>query len=273
MPLGVTLRRGGPRLAQLRGARRVWAVAAIHGAAAALARIHDRISERFYHGDRIVYLGNYTGHGPAVRETVDELLDFRRRVLARRGGLVCDVVFLRGAQEEMLQKLLQLQFAPNPGEILAWMIRAGIEPTVRAYGGDVGQGLAAARGGPQTITRWTSALRNAINAAPGHMALLSSLYHAAHVVDDGALFVHAGIDPSRPLAAQGDAFWWGSGDMLALAQPFTPFRRVVAGFDRHKRGFVEREFAVLMDAGAGRGGPLLAACFSPEGQVLDRVAS
>jgi serine/threonine protein phosphatase 1 len=263
--------RGGLRLARLHGARRIWAVAAIHGAAPELIRIHDQISDRFRQGDRVVYLGGYMGHGALVRQTVDELLDFRRRVLARRGGLACDVVFLRGAQEEMLQKLLQLQFAPNPGEVLAWMIRAGIEPTVRDYGIDVRQGAVAARSGPQTITRWTGALRSAINAAPGHVMLLASLYHAAVAADGGALFVHAGVNPSRPLAAQADAFWWGGGEILDLAQPFAGFRRVIKGFDKQQRGFVETEFAVSIDGGAGRGGRLLAACFAPEGSVLDRI--
>ncbi len=263
--------RAARNFGRLRGARRVWAVAAIHGAVQLLTNIHDQISERIEDGDRLVYLGDYLGHGEAVRATVDELLDFRRRVLARPGGFACDVTFLRGAQEEMLQKLLQLQFAPNPGEVLTWMVNAGIEPTVRAYGGDLRQGLAATRDGPRTITRWTSALRSAINAAPGHTILLSALRRAAFTREGGALFVHAAVDPSRPLAAQGDAFWWGGRDILDLAEPFDGFRRVVRGFDRQRRGFVEREFAVSLDGGAGRGGRLLAACFAPDGSVLDRL--
>jgi len=121
----------------LRGARRIWAVAAVHAQARRLVRLHDTISERFQEGDRLVYLGNYVGHGEAVLATIDELLDFRRRVLGRQRGFGCDVVFLRGAQEEMWQKLLQLQFAPNPSEVLQWMLKAGMEATVRAYGGDV----------------------------------------------------------------------------------------------------------------------------------------
>ena len=258
-------------LARLRAARRVWAIAAIHAEARRLIRVHDLISERFEDGDRVVYLGNYLGRGEAVRATIDELLDFRRRVLGRRRGFAGDVVFLRGAQEEMWQKLLQLQFAPNPGEVLRWMVGAGIEPTVRAYGGDLRQGTAATRGGARAITRWTGELRDAMNAAPGHTMLFSSLRHAAITDDPGLLFVHAAIASSRPLAAQGDAFWWGREDILDLAAPFAGFRRVVRGVDRHHRGLVEREFAVSLDGGCGHGGRLLAACFGLDGQVLDRV--
>jgi hypothetical protein len=255
--------------AYLRGARRVWAVSAVHGEARRLARVHDLIGERFAPGDRLVYLGNYLGHGEDVSATIDELLDFRRRVLGRPQGFACDVVYLRGAQEEMWQKLLQLQFAPNPGEILAWMVRAGIEATVRAYGGDLRQGFAASRDGPRTITRWTSALRSAMNAAEGHSTLFAALRHAAYTGEGGLLFVHAGVDPRRNLAVQGDAFWWSPVDILELDAPFAPFVRVVRGFDRDRRGVVEGRFAVSVDGGAGRGGRLQAVCLTADGSIVD----
>ena len=259
------------KFARLRAARRIWAVAAIHGEAERLSRLHDQIAGRFGDGDAIVYLGNYLGRGDAVAATIGELLDFRRRVLARPHGSACDVVFLRGAHEEMWQKLLQLQFAANPGEVLAWMVREGVEATIRAYGGELRHGFAATRDGPVTITRWTSTLRNAMNAAPGHTVLLASLRHAALTEDHRLVFVHAGVDPSRPLAGQVDALWWGERDILDLAAPFDGFSRVIRGFDRKMRGLVEGEFAVSLDAGAGRGGPLLAAAFAPDGAVLQVI--
>jgi serine/threonine protein phosphatase 1 len=249
----------------------VWAIAAIHAEAPRLACLHDLISERFREGDQIVYLGNYFGHGEAVRATLDELLDFRRRVLGCRHGFACNVVFLRGTQEEMWQKLLELQFAPNPGEVFAWMVKAGVGATVRAYGGDLQQGFAAARDGPRTITRWTGELRSAMNATPGHINLFSALRHAAFTDDRSLLFVHAAIDPTRRLTAQGDAFWWGRADILEMTARFEEFGRVVRGIDRQRRGFVEREFAVSLDGGAGHGGRLLAACFGPTGTIIDRV--
>jgi hypothetical protein len=257
------------KFARLRAAKRIWAIASIHGEADRLARLHDRMAARFAPGDRIVYLGNYLGYGPAIKAAIDELLDFRLRVLARPHGFACDVIFLRGAQEEMWQKLLQLQFASNPGEVLAWMVRAGVEATVRDYGGELRQGFAATRDGPRAITRWTSALRSAMNSAPGHTSLFATLHHAAITEDERLLFVHAGIDPYRPISGQGDAFWWAKADILELTEPFDGFRRVVRGFDRDRRGLVEREFGVSLDAGAGRGGRLLAAAFGLDGSVLE----
>jgi serine/threonine protein phosphatase 1 len=257
------------KFGRLHGAQRIWAVSAIHGEARRLAVVHDQIGVRFAPGDRLVYLGNYLGHGEAIAATIEELLDFRRRVLGRPKGFACDVVYLRGAQEEMWQKLLQLQFAPNPGEVLAWMVQAGVDATVRAYGGDLRQGFAATRDGPRTITRWTSGLRAAMNAAEGHSTLFAALRHAALTDETGLLFVHAGVAPRKALIAQGDAFWWGPTDILELVAPFHQFRRVIRGFDRDRRGLVEHPFGVSVDGGAGRGGPLLAACFAPDGVVVD----
>ena len=69
--------------------------------------------------------------------------------------------------------------------------------------------------------------------------------------------------------AQGDAFWWGREDILELREPFAGFRRIVRGFDRDRRGVVEREFAVSVDGGAGQGGRLIAVCFSLDGTLVD----
>lgn len=253
---------------------RVWAVSSIHGEAERLARLHDGIDARFRDGDRIVYLGNYFGRGAAIAATVDELLSFRCAVMARPGGFACDVVFLRGSQEEMWQKLLQLQFAANPGEVLEWMLAQGVEATLRAYGGDPDQGRRACREGARGITRWTATLRAALNAAPGHAQLATALRRAAFTQPRegaGLLFVHAGIAPDRPLDAQNDAFWWGGGRLLEMTEPYAGYRRVVRGFDRRHGGLVESPFAVSVDGGSGFGGPLLAACLAADGSIVDQV--
>jgi serine/threonine protein phosphatase 1 len=263
-----TAPRDRERFARLRGASRLWAVASVHGEAERLARLHGRLWPRLREGDRVVYLGNYLGRGPDITGTVAELLSFRCAVLARPGGFACDVVLLRGAQEEMWQKLLQLQFASAPREVLTWMLEHGLEATLRAYGGDAQRALAACREGAMGLTRWTAGLRQAMHAAPGHTQLMTALRRAAF--SEELLFVSAGVDPSRPLDAQGDAFWWGGGRFLD-AEPFPGFRRVIRGYDRRHAGLVEAPHAVSLDAGSGFGGPLLAACFSPEGRILETL--
>jgi serine/threonine protein phosphatase 1 len=251
--------------------RRIWAVAAVHGEAQRLVQLHRRLAQRLAKGDRLVYLGGYLGHGPDIVGTLDELVAFRRLFLSRPFAFVDDIAFLRGSQEEMWQKLLQLQFAPNPREVLQWMLDHGLGATLEAFGGDVRQGQAAARDSALGITRWTSSLRAAVDAHPGHRQLLTGVKRYALTADGALLFVHAGIDPGKPLDLQRDALWWGGVNILELDAPYGSFRRVVRGFDRRHGGLMESPHAVSVDAGCGFGGPLLAACFAPDGAVLDNI--
>jgi len=260
-----------PVYAVLRRPRRIWAVASIHGEADRLASLHDALAARLQPGDRLVYLGNVLGRGPKVLETVDEVLRFRSAVIARPLGFAADVAILRGAQEEMWQKLLELQFAPNPGEVLAFMRSAGVDATITAYGGDPRHGEAAFREGPLAITRWTTGLRQHVNQRPGHTQFMAALRRAAFTDQGTLLFVHAGLDASKPLDLQGDAFWWGGGAFIELLEPYGSYRRVVRGFDRRHSGLVESPYAVSLDGGCGFGGTLLAACFSNDGVILDRI--
>lgn len=257
--------------ATLSGAGRIWAIAAIHGEVERLAALHARLAQEVRPGDQIVYLGDTLGYGENVRETIDSLLTFRRWFLAQPGVEVDDVVFLRGAQEEMWQKLLQLQFAPNPAEVLKWMVEHGIGPTIAAYGGSLDEGMGAAREGILALTRWTGQLRQNMRAFDGHTALMSVLKHAAFTANNALLFVHAGIDPSRPLSAQVDAFWWGSAGFELLEAPYGEFKLVVRGSDRRRGGVRVGAFSATLDAGAGFGGPLTCGCFDGGGQILQML--
>ncbi|MBC7908470.1 MAG: hypothetical protein H7Y60_17215 [Rhodospirillaceae bacterium] len=257
--------------ATLRGSGRIWAIAAIHGEIERLRALHGRLAQDAKAGDQIVYLGDYLGYGQAVRETIDELLMFRRSFLAKPGVEVDDIVYLRGAQEEMWQKLLQLQFAPNSIDVLKWMVEHGIGPTIAAYGGSMDEGLGSAREGILALTRWTSALRQNMRAYDGHTALMSVLKHAAFTDDNALLFVHAGLDPSRPLSAQMDAFWWGSAGFELLEGPYGGYRLVVRGSDRRRGGVRVGAFSATLDSGAGFGGPITCACFGADGQILQML--
>jgi serine/threonine protein phosphatase 1 len=257
------------RFGTLAGRRRIWAISAIHAEVRRLEAIHDAIEKRLQPRDGIVYLGNMIGRGAAVTDTMAELLAFRRAFIARPAAFASDLVYLRGSQEEMWQKLLELQFAPNPTEVLGWMLDHGVGATLAAYGAEPQHGLAAAREGPMALTRWTNALRQAVNAAPGHGNLLTALRRAAFTSGNELLFVHAGIDPSRPLTAQHDSFWWGGAGFLDLAAPYAGFRKVVRGFDRHHGGLQTSPHAVSIDRGCGAGGPLLCACFDLDGAVVE----
>lgn len=253
--------------ARLSVPRRIWAIGSVHGEVGRLHDIHRIVLSQFADGDRLVYLGNFMGRGAQVRPTIDEMLRLRRKLLARPGMKVEDIVFLRGSQEEMWQKVMQLQFAPNPREVLPWVINQGVGATIEAYGGNLEDGMRAVRDGAMSITRWTNALRAAVRNAPGHGELMSSLRRAA-LTDDGAvLLVNAGIDITRPLTAQADSFWWGGTDFAAIDQPYGEVRRIVRGFDRASQGAIDTEFTLSLDGGCGRGGKLLAGLLRADGAV------
>ena len=259
------------KFAKLRRARRVWAVAAIHGEAERLGRLHVALERRFEPGDRLVYLGNHLGYGGQICATLDHLLLFRRALLARPGMMMCDVVYLRGVQEEMWSKLLQIQLALNPAEVLEWMLDRGVGATLAAYGGDARIGLTRARAGAVDLARWTAEVRSAMQARPGHYPMMAALRRAAFTDDGALLFVHAGIDSDRPLDAQGDALWWGGGGFDSLSQPYGGFKVVVRGFDRADKGLRVNQVTATIDGGCGFGGPLHAACFDCSGRLVDQI--
>ncbi len=259
------------KFAILRGARRIWAIGAIHAEVGHLDRLHEALWSRLEICDRIIYLGNFIGRGTASRQTIDSLLDFRIAVLARPHSDVEDVVYLRGGQEEMWQKLLQLQFAADARGVLDWMIEQGVGATLQSYEVSPDEALREAAAGTVALTRWTGRLRQAVQAAPGHYQLMGSLRRAAYTDDGTLLFVNTGLDPTRPLEAQRDSFWWNSGRFHDITEPYGTFRRICRGFDPSHTGFKLTDYTATLDAGCGFGGSLMAACLTPDGAIVDRI--
>lgn len=265
------------KFAALGNPKRIWVIGSAHGEVEKLQTLHDEIGNLFQPGDRLVYLGNFIGIGEKVIETVNELLDFRRALLAMPGMLATDIVYLRGGQEEMWSKLLQIQFAPNPAEVMNWMLKQGTEPVLLAYRGNPQQGLSAARDGVMAMTRWTSLLRSEVRTRPGHETLFSALRRAAFTGEDAPgrhghmLFVNAGLDLAKPISNQGDAFWWGAPNWALITKPYGAFSKIVRGFDPAHGGSAMTTHTLTIDGGAGFGGPLVGACLTPQGEVIDVI--
>ena len=219
-------------------------------------------------GDRIVYLGNMVGRRPAVSETLDAVLRFRTSVMAGKHSFACDVAYLRGSQEEMWQKLLQIQFSTDPVATLDWMLDQGLEATLEAYGSSAKDARRRALGGAVGLTRWTAGLRAAMQACPGHYELFGILKRAAFTDDGALLFVNSGLDPSRPLETQKDSFWWSSGAFSRITEPYGTYRLIVRGFDPGQAGVKIGRCTATVDGGCGFGGPLVAACFRPSGELV-----
>ena len=82
----------------------------------------------------MVFLGNIIGFGKYPTETLSSAINMRNYLLSKFFLKTQDIIFLRGAQEEMFIKLLQLQTAPNPQDIVQWMFEHGVDKTADSYG-------------------------------------------------------------------------------------------------------------------------------------------
>ena len=258
--------------AVLRETGRIWAIGSIHGEADRLRALHQQLTSLLQPNDRVVYLGNYLGYGPDVVGTVDELLSFRRAFLARPPYAdINDFVLLRGSQEEMWQRVLQLQFAVDPIEVMTWMAERGLPATLQAYAGDDGAGILGHRSGPLTIAQWTGSVRDAMQASPGHVAFMSALKRAAYTANERLLFVNTGVDVERPVTEQSDVFWWAGRSFAAINDRYGQYAKIIRGFDPDHGGYTETEFTMTVDGGCGFDGPLLAVCIEQDGIVTDRL--
>lgn len=261
------------RFSSLGSPAAIWTIASIHGDLARLSALHEALAERVQPGDRVVYFGNYTGYSLESAEAVDEILSFRRRLLARPGMKAGDIVYLRGAQEDMWARLLQLQFHTQPLELFLWMLGNGLAHSLQAYGINPHDGLAAAREGVVSLTRWTNGLRQMLREFPGHDIFTSQYRRAAYTaLPDGRfplLFVNAGIDPGRSLETQDDAFCWNGADFAQMNAPYAPFEKVIRGYDPAHGGVYVNCVTASLDGGCGFGGPLVGAGMAADGEIFE----
>ena len=73
----------GPNIfSTLHRAQRIWVIASVHGELDRLLTIQSEIENKFIPGDRLIFLGNISGRGIHVRETVNALMTFRRVILS-----------------------------------------------------------------------------------------------------------------------------------------------------------------------------------------------
>ncbi len=248
-----------------------WAIGAVHGEAERLSALHAQLEKDIGPSDNLVYLGNFLGRGARVADTVDEMLLFRRALMAWQTDVGEDsgsIAYLRGSQEEIWHKLLQIQFAPNPRQVMEWMLSQGVGATLEAYGCGIDEGRGAAALGAVSLSQWTNRLRATIRGRDGHDRLMSVLKRAAFTENGTLLFVNAGIDPARALSDQSDSFWWRGRTFEAIDRPYLDFARVVRGFDPLHHGFAIADHTASIDSGCGYGGPLTAACFDTTGHLV-----
>ncbi len=196
-------------------AQLTYAIGDIHGYDDLFEQMIDRIkvdAELLGERPRIVLLGDYVDRGPSSRQVLE-------RVRLLQSADWCDVVTLMGNHEEALLRFLH---EPEFGD--AWRDWGGAA-TLDSYG--VVMPYMA-----RSMEVWEEVSRRfAAKIDPAHMEMLRAMPSSFQA--DDYLFVHAGVDPDRPLAEQGSAtFMYIRGRFLRADQSCEYV--VVHGHSPHK---------------------------------------
>jgi serine/threonine protein phosphatase 1 len=272
----------GSRFFNLGHPDRIWVISAVHGQLPRLTRIHAALAEKFAPGDKVVYTGNYLC-GPDARplQTLDALLGFREELLSVPSVEQGDIVHLRGIQEELFSKLLQLQFAQNAEQVVEWVSRhhPDMDCLLAACGTSLGEASRISREGILCLTKWSNAIKARMREhGEAYEHFFTHLRRAAFTDyresnDNNLLFVHAGLNPHLPLASQGDSFWWASRHFNEIEERYAPFRAVIRGHDPERKGIHVGKATISLDGGCGFGGKLVLAQMSNTGEVLELIAA
>jgi serine/threonine protein phosphatase 1 len=203
---------------------RTYALSDIHGCLDKLERLVARCHANAGGDAQFVFLGDYIDRGADSRGVLEYVFGMEAREPNR-------VICLAGNHEDMaLNAIDDLRHAEQ------WIVRNGGDKMLASYG-----------------------VTHPLDLPSDHVTWLRAL--ATHHDDGRRFFVHAGIDPSRPLDKQDRQ------DMLWMREPFLSDPRdfgrfIVHGHTPQKSGKPDlRGNRVNIDTAAVLGGPLTAAVF------------
>lgn len=241
----------------------IYAIGDIHGQKEMLDRALALIAADGGDDAQIVFVGDYTDRGPDSRAVIDTL------IAGRDAGR--NWVFLKGNHDRMFSNFVQqgIEHDPRVKSGISWLNpRLGGSATLASYGIEGEMHFAPRRGneleflvhfeGDSGVLDKSALQQQAQAAVPAaHLDFLETL-PLWHETDD-LLFVHAGLRPGLPVAAQDPE------DLLWIRSPFLETKRdfgklVVHGHTAldYPQHFGNR---IDLDGGAGYFRPLVPAVF------------
>lgn len=233
-----------------------YAMGDIHGRADLLDAMLAEIERRAVADAReagppiLLFLGDYIDRGPDSARVLDLLVSGRPSICERR--------YIRGNHEQAM-----IAFMAEPFANRRWLVHGGAE-TMLSYG------LKPPPLVGGTDEDWIVA-GDSLAAAlpPEHLAFLRELER--YVVLGSYLFVHAGVEVSKPLEEQSDAdLYWSRVRWLNNKRRFT--HKVVHGHTPAERPYID-DRRVGLDTGAYASGVLTAARFEGEEVSFFAVSS
>ena len=224
---------------EIKKSKKIWAIGSIHSKLNTFVGIKSFVLKNFKPNDTLVFLGNIIGVNKESRKTLDSVIDLRNQLMAKFYLKSNKIIFLRGAQEEMFLKLLQLQTSPNPHDILKWMFEHGVDSTIESYGFSSKELINIATQGTLSISKLTSKINTVISMENGHKEYFAHLKHAAFSESKKILFLNRGVDITRPLSAQNDCFWWGYQNFSNLSNNYGSFSRIVRGYQSSSLNYLK----------------------------------
>ena len=261
---------------EIQNVDRIWAIGSIHSNLNAYLSIQKHILANFQKNDCLIFLGNVIGLGENAVETISNIIKLRFILMAKFSLKKEKIVFLRGSQEEMFNKVLQLQLAPNPVDIVNWIFEHGVDKTIKSYGFTKNDVLNVASSGTMNISKWTTKLNNKIINNLGHKEFFLNLKHAAYSKSKKILFVNRGVDVTRPLSAQNDCFWWGYQNFSKIDVPYSTFIRIVRGYQSKHLNEVElskNHIICTLFKQPLSNNKVIGGIFDPDGEIIDLFES